>query len=457
MFGESDKKSDMAGKIDYLSMQNRIVSTKRFVFRKTGANLLLIYTPDKGAKFVDEKLSVHGDGENEIQIKGVLHFRRQDVKDIDTPDVTKRTFLFGQVTVEYPDYYKVEHRVLGIDVNLFISKNISPNMVWFSPLYVYEYGAVTVFDKINKIVSEDIFIGGTHERAIPVDVWTMIVKQFPNKRELAYYGNMRVENLVREYFSILPDSAKKLDAYVEYRRKRSLRGGPDDPQDPTQGKIAEFEIEKYQYLSMRLVELLNDKTISEKAWEREILKLILLLYPKYVAVLSQMEISENLTKVDGKPTKRFLDVVLVDADGHIDLIEIKKPTAGGVFRSGTDHDNFIPSTLLTQTIMQMEKYILYLQKGGYVLEKKLNEKYSDTLPTGLKIRVVNPKGILILGRRDFDSKANIDFEVIRRKYANIVDILTYDDMLDHFKNIVDRFLKIRGSSCEKGKCIWGGN
>ena len=107
--------------------------------------------------------------------------------------------------------------------------------------------------------------------------------------------------------------------------------------------------------------------------------------------------------------------------------------------------------------MQMEKYILYLQKGGYVLEKKLNEKYSDTLPTGLKIRVVNPKGILILGRRDFDSKANIDFEVIRRKYANIVDILTYDDMLDHFKNIVDRFLKIRGSSCEKGKCIWGGN
>ena len=87
----------------------------------------------------------------------------------------------------------------------------------------------------------------------------------------------------------------------------------------------------------------------------------------------------------------------------------------------------------------MEKYILYLQKGGYALEKKLNAKYSAQLPGEIKIRVVNPKGLLILGRRDFDAQANVDFEVIRRKYANIVDILTYDDMLSYFKNILERF------------------
>lgn len=49
---------------------------------------------------------------------------------------------------------------------------------------------------------------------------------------------------------------------------------------------------------------------------------------------------------------------------------------------------------------------------------------------------VNPKAIVILGRRDFDPKYTTDFEVIRRKYANIADILTYDDLLDYFRNII---------------------
>ena len=89
----------------------------------------------------------------------------------------------------------------------------------------------------------------------------------------------------------------------------------------------------------------------------------------------------------------------------------------------------------------MEKYILYLQKGGYALEKKLNAKCSAQLPGDMKISVINPKGLLILGRRNFDRQANVDFEVIRRKYANVVDILTYDDMLAYFKNIIAHFKK----------------
>lgn len=417
----------------------RATTDSRFVFRKTDDELLLVYTPDKGAKFVDERLAEHGEEDEELKIRGVFYFRREDVKDIDAPDASKRTFVLGRVMKEHSGYYKVESRVLGIKVNLFIAKGVDVDLGWFEPLYVYDYGSVTVFDKINRVVDEDVFIGGDHERAIPVDSWEKIVAQFPNQRELGHYGDMRVENLIRDYFTVLPDSAKKLDAYVERRKKNALKGRKDEALDSSQRQIGEFEVVKYQYLSERLTELLGDDTLSEKDWEREILKLILLLYPKYVAVLSQMEISENLTKPNGGSTKRFIDLALVDADGHIDLIEIKKPSAGSVLRSGTDHGNYVPSSLLTKAVMQMEKYILYLQKGGYALEKKLNAKYSAQLPGSMKIRVVNPKGLLILGRRNFDRQANVDFEVIRRKYANVVDILTYDDMLSYFKNILGRF------------------
>ena len=48
--------------------------------------------------------------------------------------------------------------------------------------------------------------------------------------------------------------------------------------------------------------------------------------------------------------------------------------------------------------------------------------------------------MLILGRsKDFDGQQKFDFEIIRRKYANIMDILTYDDLLARLNNIIAKF------------------
>ena len=48
--------------------------------------------------------------------------------------------------------------------------------------------------------------------------------------------------------------------------------------------------------------------------------------------------------------------------------------------------------------------------------------------------------MLILGRsKDFDEQQKFDFEIIRRKYVNIMDILTYDDLLARLDRIIDKF------------------
>ena len=45
--------------------------------------------------------------------------------------------------------------------------------------------------------------------------------------------------------------------------------------------------------------------------------------------------------------------------------------------------------------------------------------------------------MLILGRnKDFDDRQKFDFEIIKRKYSNIVDIITYDDLLRRLDNII---------------------
>jgi hypothetical protein len=60
------------------------------------------------------------------------------------------------------------------------------------------------------------------------------------------------------------------------------------------------------------------------------------------------------------------------------------------------------------------------------------------LPGGLEIRITNPKGMIILGRERrpdgtpaLDAGQALDLEVIKRKYANVMDIMTYDDLLRH--------------------------
>ncbi len=414
-------------------------SVNKLAIKIDGNRIILVYKPQNGVEFIDENFR-GDDGSTDIKIKRVFTFRRGDIIDLNAEYKTARSFVLGRICAESPNYFKIEGRVLDINNNLLICKDAQVSIDWFSPINSYRYGVITVFDKIDHLIKEDIIIGGDHERAIPVDEWNAIIARFPNETEIGHYCNSRIQALLESYFDSMPDSKARLVHYIERRtiiKMLDKEGGK--PASVYDTAVANLEIEKYKTLAARLVELLCNEEVSEKDWEREILKMILLIYPKYVAVIPQMKISENLTNPGGKAKDRFFDIVLVDADGHVDLVEIKKPSASSIFREVTDHDNAIPSLSLTKAVMQMEKYILYLQKGGYALERKLNEKYSKQLPDGLRIKIVNPKGLMILGRRTQSKAFETDFEVLRRRYANIIDILTYDDLIVTFKRIVDRF------------------
>jgi hypothetical protein len=77
-----------------------------------------------------------------------------------------------------------------------------------------------------------------------------------------------------------------------------------------------------------------------------------------------------------------------------------------------------------------EKYIYHLNKSGNKGEDTLTERYKSKLPENFKIRITNPSALIIMGRDDdlsLDQRG--DFEIIKRKYRNIVDIITYDDLL----------------------------
>ena len=63
------------------------------------------------------------------------------------------------------------------------------------------------------------------------------------------------------------------------------------------------------------------------------------------------------------------------------------------------------------------------------------------VPPGMSIHISNPKAITIVGREqignaDMTPQQQLDFEVIKRKYANMMDIITYDDLLRRLDNTI---------------------
>jgi hypothetical protein len=109
---------------------------------------------------------------------------------------------------------------------------------------------------------------------------------------------------------------------------------------------------------------------------------------------------------------------------------------------GAYRDNFIPLRELSGTVMQIEKYIYYLNRWSYAGEKKLTEKYKEVLPANFQIKITNPGGIIIMGREhNLTAEQKLDFEVVKRKYKHVLDIITYDNLLQRLKITLQQLTK----------------
>jgi hypothetical protein len=284
---------------------------------------------------------------------------------------------------------------------------------------------------------QDIVVGGTQSGNIPVDVFDQLLKKFPNSTELDRYANARVANIIGEYFDGMRDFRTQYETYLS-RRKSVISPSTSQPRE-----LLQAEIEKFKLIRKTIKEWLkSSEGRTEKEWQQKILSFILLIFPKYVAVLENLQIEDYYSK-PGTTTKRYIDIALVDASGNLDVIEIKRPFDDVLLSKTPYRDNFVPTKGLSGTVMQAEKYLFHLSKWGVAGEAKLTKKYGNQLPRGMSIQITNPKALLIVGRDQkadgstaLDQHQAFDLEVIKRKYMNIMDIITYDDLLRRLDNII---------------------
>ncbi len=392
------------------------------IFEKDDRLLLSYSSIDRGVAWVDEKL----------QLNGRVTFRRTFSFDssmlVDDADALSeyeedesRVFIFAKIEGED---FRIDKEILGLKYDLVLSNEIAIDVDTF-----VAYREISVFRRIDELTDQPIVIGNDKDGAIPVSEFEELLSNFPTSTEVTHYARARITRVLKDYLGTLSDAERKLENYL--RRKKTIKARSQV------ASLKEYEIEKFRFVQESLEKMLLDfESFSEDDWQKLIVEFLLLIFPQYIAVLNKVQIKDFYSN-RGEITNRYPDLTVVDASGNIDIIEIKRPFPHCLLSSHKYRDNYAPKLELTGAVMQVEKYLFYLSKWGREGEKQLTAKWKSELPLEMEIKITKPKGMIILGRdTDFLDDQRFDFEIIKRKYANIVDIITYDDLLRRLNNII---------------------
>lgn len=393
------------------------------IIRKEKLSLILIYDTDQNDNgWVYRELNKI----NKVRIKNTFFPTKKELWGYSAKEqVNEEEPVEFRIAEKEGEYYKVNKNVLLIENDLFIHKDITLNPNTFTAI-----GNISIFSKLDELADEDVFIGGDAENHIPEEDFYTLIRNYPNRYELKKYSMARIGSVIRTYLDTKIDAEQN---YRKYMNKKTGNVGVD-----VHRYFSDIETFKYTTLYEKLIKMLdNENTYTEKQWQLEILQIILLLYPKYIHVFKEAPVRDTYSLKD-----RNVDFLLVDATGNTDIVEIKQPFDQCIVTKSTYRDNYIPLRELSGTVMQIEKYIFYLNKWGKRGEEMLTKRYIKELPVDFKIKITNPCGIIVMGRdSNLSDEQKQDFEVIKRKYKNVIDIITYDDLLNRLKFTIEQWSK----------------
>lgn len=418
-------------------------------FEVGSKGVTLEYEPHFGGNaWVTRELKAAG----KVTLSRVFFFRSSDLvaetahgaaHDDEADEDDRPLYRFRFATTK-DGYHRIPGRILGIDNDVLI---VAEGIALDRKVFVAERN-ISIFRRIAKLKpGSEIVVGGDRVDSIAVEAFGELLERFPNSIEVDRYAAARVETILGEFFDGATSARDHYESYLNRRnagaRGRALR----------RDELLRAEIDKFVYLRETLSSwLARAASYSEKEWQKMVVGVILLLFPKYVAVLENVRIADFYSR-PGKRKNRYVDLCVVDANGNIDVIEIKKPFDDVLLSRGIYRGNSVPTKELSGTIMQAEKYLFHLSKWGVEGERELSKRYGSALPAGLQIRVTNPKALLLLGRdRRTDGTGGLtenqsfDLEVIKRKYVNMMDIVTYDDLLRRLDRIIVSLTERAGSA-----------
>lgn len=339
----------------------------------------------------------------------------EDVEEYDDWEETLRFYIgaVGEV------YTQLDSAVFSTGHSFYFGNEIS-----LKPEMFTAYRNISILRKIDEVIERDFYIGGDWENhnGISKETFDNLLEKFPKTAELDKYAHKRIASIIKDYF---PECDKYEAIYEKFVKSKNSSYASSVL------AISKFniqiELEQFTVAYQELMDMLKRyEAIDEKQWQEKIHNILQLLYPKYICCAR--EIKFYGCKKDKQP-----DFLLVDANGFVDILEIKKADV----RMLTQYrNNYVATREISGAIQQIEKYIFCLNSSDKAKED-VSKKLTEFLPEGVEVKIVNPQGILLAGRsNEFTDEQKKDFELIKRQYKHVADIMTYDDLAQRLRNII---------------------
>ena len=386
-------------------------------FERRNDELILCYAPAMGTRELEKRLF---EGE-ELQIKHTFNVNSSMLRESDEYDFEETLrFCIGKIGDEYTE---IDSDIIGTNHRFFFSNDITLKAEMF-----VAYRNISILRKIDDIIETDFYAGGKWDTVggMPFEAYKAMLLTFPKSAELDKYAHSRIANCIKEYFP-------ECDKYNVFYEQFILRKSKREPFVSVLSKTnLEIELAQFSSALAELQSMVSDYSgYTETVWQIKIQEILRLLYPKYILSIREI-VFKGIDGYDKRP-----DFVLVDTNGYIDILEIKKPDMQILTKQASFRNNYVPVRAFSGTIQQIEKYVFCLTS----IEKSRNEvikKVSELLPDTISPDIVNPQGIMIAGRScHFNPQQKRDYELIKRQNKHVADIMTYDDLISRFKNIVD--------------------
>ena len=379
--------------------------------------LILIYSSDYGVDWIDNRLREDG----EVTIKRTFTVTTDKLRHFEGYDDDPYFFAIGKINEKS---ICIDKTVINTNYRFYFDKNIDLELRHFVAIK-----NISILKKIDAVITDDIYIGNCFDRknSIPYEAYMELIEAFPNNYELVNYSSSRIAGIIKEF---IPESDKYENIYNRYIEKKNNK--ISFIKDDEERFNVMIQIEQFSVALNELNVLLDSSEgIREAAWQQRICNILRLIYPQYI--LCAREIS--FVGIDGYDKRP--DFLLVDSNGFIDVLEIKKPEARILTTQASYRNNYVPVKDFAGSIQQIEKYLFCLN-SNQESKKKVYDQLTPLLHSKVELQVVNPRGMLLLGRsKDFNSQQIRDFELIKRQYKNIADIMTYDDLIFRLTNILN--------------------
>ena len=339
----------------------------------------------------------------------------EDVEEYDDWEESLR-FYIGSVGEAYT---QLNSEVFSTDHSFYFGNEIK-----LKPEMFTAYRNISIIRKIDEVIERDFYIGGDWENhnGISKETFDELLEKFPKTAELDKYAHKRIASIIKDYF---PECDKYEVIYEKFVESKNSSYAS------SVSAISKFnvqiELEQFTVAYQELMDMLNRyEAIDEKQWQEKIHNILQLLYPKYICCAREIKFYGG--KNDKQP-----DFLLVDANGFVDILEIKKADV----RVLTQYrNNYVAAREISGAVQQIEKYIFCLNSSDKAKED-VSKKLIEFLPEGVEVKIVNPQGILLAGRSNkFNREQQKDFELIKRQYKHVADVMTYDDLAQRLRNII---------------------